>query len=130
MEVNALSPSTQAPRQDRSGEQRNEALAEKRRTLSAEQVARAEDQRARAADQLAEVREAVQRVLGANTRLSISRSETSFDFIYRAIDIDTGEVVNEWPQDSFIELVRGVRDDVRADVAAGRNLGAMLDRVA
>ncbi|MFZ5617047.1 MAG: flagellar protein FlaG, partial [Pseudomonadota bacterium] len=135
MEVSRLSPSPAAPNTrdagaDRSAEQRKEALAENRRTQTAEQIDRAEAARARSADQLAELREAVARVLGANTRLSISRSETSLNFIYRAIDIDTGEIVNEWPQDTFIELVRGVREDVRTDVDAGRELGAMLDRVA
>ncbi len=126
MEVNALTQTPSAPRQDRSGEQRNEALAQKRRAQTQEEVARAEESRARAADRLAEIRESVARVLGANTRLSISRSETSFDFVYRAIDIDTGEIINEWPQDTFIELVRGVSEDVRADVEAG----LMLDHVA
>lgn len=126
MEVNALTQSQSATRTDRSGEERNQALAEKRRALNAEVAARAEDAKARSADRLAEVREAVARVLGANTRLSISRSESSPDFVYRAIDIDTGEVVNEWPQDIFVDLIRGVRDDVRTDVDAG----LMLDRVA
>lgn len=131
MEVNALSQSPSAPnlgngRPDRSGEQRNEALAEKRRELSQDHIARAEDSKARASEQLAELREAVARVIGANTRLSISRSENSLNFIYRAIDVDTGEIVNEWPQDTFVELVRGVRDDVRTDVDAG----LMLDHVA
>jgi len=126
MEVNALLQSHSAPRADRSGEERNEALAERRKALNAEVAARAEAAKARSADRLAEVREAVARVLGANTRLSISRSESSADFVYRAIDVDTGEIVNEWPQEVFIDLIRGVRDDVRSDVDAG----LMLDRVA
>ena len=126
MEVNAVSQQQPASRPDRSGDQRNEALAQKRRELTNDHIARTEDSRARASDQLAELREAVARVTGANTRLSISRSENSNSFIYRAIDIDTGEVVNEWPQDIFIGLVRGVRQDVKIDVDAG----LMLDRVA
>lgn len=126
MEVNALLQSHSAPRADRSGEERNQALAERRKALNAEVAARAEEAKARSADRLAEVREAVARVLGANTRLSISRSESSLDFVYRAIDVDTGEIVNEWPQEVFIDLIRGVRDDVRSDVDAG----LMLDRVA
>ncbi len=126
MEVGNLSKAPSAPPPDRSGDQRNEALARKRRELSAEQAARAEASKARSADRLAEVREAVARVLGANTRLTISRSESSFDFVYRAIDVDTGEIVNEWPQDKFVGLVRGVGEDVRTDVDAGM----MLDRVA
>lgn len=130
MEVNALAQSSVAPRLDRAAEERNHALAEKRRQLSAEQATRIEESRARSADRLAEVREAVARVLGANTRLSISRSESSADFVYRAIDVDTGEIVNEWPQEVFVDLIRGVRDDVRDDVDAGHELGTMLDRVA
>jgi len=126
MDVTALSQPHSAPSTDRSGEKRNEALAQKRRELTHEHIARVEDSKARAADQLAELREAVARVIGANTRLSISRSDNSPGFIYRAIDVDTGEVVNEWPQDIFIGLVRGVREDVKTDVDAG----LMLDHVA
>lgn len=131
MEVNALLQSASATPlrtggADRSGSHRNEALAENRKEVSAEQLARADDQRARAADELAQLREAVARVVGANTRLSISRTEQGLDFVYRAIDVDTGEVVSEWPQETFIQLIRGVRDDVRTDVDAG----LILDHVA
>jgi uncharacterized FlaG/YvyC family protein len=126
MEVNALSPSHSAPRTENSGERRNSALADKRRELTQDHIARAEDARAKAADQLAELREAVARVLGANTRLSITKATNSRNFVYRAIDVDTGEIVNEWPQDVFIDLVRGVREDVRTDIDSG----LMLDHVA
>lgn len=126
MEVNAVSQQQPASRPDRSGDQRNEALAQKRREHAQNQIARTEDTQARASDQLAELREAVARVTGANTRLSISRSENSNSFVYRAIDIDTGEVISEWPQDIFVGLVRGVRQDVKTDVDAG----LVLDRVA
>ena len=126
MEVNALSHSQSAPRPDRSGEQRNEALAQKRRESTLDHIQRAEDSKARASDQLAQLREAVARVIGANTRLSIMRADNSLGFVYRAIDVDTGEIVNEWPQDTFVELVRGVREDVQADIDAG----LMLDHVA
>jgi len=126
MDVSALSQPHAAPSTDRSGEKRNDALAQKRREQTHEHIARAEDSKARAADQLAELREAVARVIGANTRLSISRADNSPGFVYRAIDVDTGEVVNEWPQDIFIGLVRGVREDVKTDVDAG----LMLDHVA
>lgn len=125
MDVGSLTNAAFAPRPQPTGEERSAALAESRRQSSAEQVARAEQAQARTADRLAEVREAVARVLGANTRLSIARTN-AFDFVYRAIDVDTGEVINEWPQAVFVDLIRGVRDDVRADVDAG----AFLDRVA
>lgn len=126
MEANAISQVLQAPRADQSGSQRTEALAAKRRQATENQIARAEDSRARASDQLAELREAVARVIGANTRLSITRPDDSASFVYRAIDIDTGEIVSEWPQQTFVELVRGVREDVRVDV----DHGLMLDQVA
>jgi len=131
MEVNALSQSSTArtagnDAYGRAGEARREALAESRRNVTERELARVDESKARSAEQLAELREAVARVVGANTRLSIARSANSLDFIYRAIDVDTGEVVNEWPQDGFIGLIRGVRQDVRADVDAG----LMLDRVA
>jgi uncharacterized FlaG/YvyC family protein len=113
------------PRPDGAAERRSEALAEKRRALSLQHAAQVEESRARAADRLAELKEAVARVVGADTRLSIARSD-SFGFVYRAIDIETGEVVHEWPQQTFLNLVRAVREDVRADVEAG----LILDRVA
>jgi len=131
MEVNALSQSSAARAAasehfERSGEARQKALEESRRTVTEREIARVDQSKARSAEQLAELREAVARAIGANTRLSISRSSNSLDFVYRAIDVDTGEVVNEWPQDVFIELIRGVRDDVRTDVDAG----LILDNVA
>lgn len=131
MEVNALAQSSSAralrnEAYERAGDIRREALAENRRDASEQGIARADESKARSAEQLAELREAVARVIGANTRLSISRADNSLDFVYRAIDIDTGEVVNEWPQGVFVELVRGVREDVRTDVDAG----LMLNHVA
>lgn len=125
MDVGSLTNAAFAPRPQQAGEQRSEALAERRRQSNTDLQQRAAESQARSADRLAEVREAVARVLGANTRLSITRT-SAFDFVYRAVDVDTGEVVNEWPQAVFVELIRGVRDDVRTDVDAG----AFLDRVA
>jgi uncharacterized FlaG/YvyC family protein len=125
MEVGSLTNAAFAPRPQPTGEERSAALAESRRQASAEQQQRAAEAQARTSDRLAEVREAVARVLGANTRLSIART-SAFDFVYRAIDVDTGEVINEWPQAVFVDLIRGVREDVRADVDAG----TFLDRVA
>ncbi len=130
MEVNATLQSSFAPRNPTSGgasgAARSEALAENRRTQTQDHIQRAETSRANASDQLAELREAVARVVGANTRLSIAKAEQGAEFIYKAIDVDTGEIVSEWPQQIFIALVRGVREDVRADVDAG----LILDHVA
>ena len=131
MAVNALSQASAAQAGansefERSGHARRQALEESRRSVTERELARADQSKARSAEQLAELREAVARAVGANTRLSIARAENSLEFIYRAIDIDTGEIVNEWPQDVFIELIRGVREDVRTDVDAG----LILDNVA
>ncbi|MEZ5895914.1 MAG: hypothetical protein R3C51_05870 [Parvularculaceae bacterium] len=114
------------PPLDEAARERAAALAESRRAASAEQVARSDESRAQRTEQLAEIREAIARVVGANTRLSVARSQTTPNFVYRAIDIDTGEVVHEWPQDRFVELIRGVQQDVRVDIDAG----LWLDRVA
>ncbi|MEZ5921512.1 MAG: hypothetical protein R3C60_09200 [Parvularculaceae bacterium] len=124
--MNPLSQTSSAPQTDSSPGGRNDAAAEARRRSAAELAQRQQESQARTADRLSEVREAVARVLGLNTRLSITRPENSLNFVYRAIDIDTGEVVNEWPEDRFIDLVRGVSQDVRTDV----NAGAILDSVA
>lgn len=125
MNVGQVTSPTSVPRLDQEGEARAAALAEKRRAASAQQSARADADRVRHAEQLAELREAVSRALGANTRLSIERRE-DLGFVYRAIDKATGEIVHEWPEETFLALVRGVREDVRTDVDAG----LMLDDVA
>ena len=101
------------------GQARNDALAEGRARNISQSTADAETQQARAAEALAATREAIARAIGANTRLSISRGAGATEFIYRAIDIDSGEVVQEWPQGAFLNLIRGVREDVAADVTAG-----------
>ena len=101
--------------------------------------------RARGAEKLAETREAIARAVGVDTRLSIEKStgenhgenhgensgensgESHGDspgFIYRAINIHTGEIVHEWSQAQFLELVRNVRTDVQADIDAK---GLILD---
>jgi len=125
--MDVTAPSTiAAVRPDRSGEERAAALAESRREATAQRISEAEASRAASAERFAEIREAIARVIGANTRLSVARSESSPNFVYRAIDAKTGEVVQEWPEERFISLVRGVTEDVRIDVDAG----LMLDRVA
>ncbi len=106
--------------------ERSAALADARRQSSAAAIDRAAVSEARSTEQVAETREAISRALGANTRLSIARDPGSPRFVYRAIDVDTGEIVHEWPQERFIDLVRGVREDVRTDVEAG----LLLDRTA
>lgn len=106
--------------------ERSAALADARRQSSAAAIERAAASEARSTEQVAETREAISRALGANTRLSIARDPGSPRFVYRAIDVDTGEIVHEWPQERFIDLIRGVREDVRTDIDAG----LLLDRTA
>ena len=114
------------PRGDGAPTQTADAREAARRQRAADEATRERAAQDRSADRLEEVRVAVARVIGANTRLSISRSENSPRFVYRAIDIVSGEVVFEWPEDKFVDLIRGVRDDVRTDIDAG----TILDRVA
>ena len=98
--------------------ERNAALAEARSSSNEARAREAAAARARSSEQLAETREAIARAVGANTRLSIERSDETSAFVYRAIDISSGEVVNEWPEDKFLALVRSVRSDVQSDIEA------------
>lgn len=107
--------------------ERNAALAEARSSSNEARAREAAAARARGAEQLAETREAIARAVGANTRLSIERSDDSSSFVYRAIDISSGEVVHEWPEDKFLALVRSVRSDVQVDV---ETRGLILDDLA
>lgn len=109
------------------GAERTAALAEARSSASEARAREAAAARARGAEKLAETREAIARAVGANTRLSIERSGNASQFIYRAIDINTGEVINEWPEDKFLALVRSVRSDVQTDIEAK---GLILDDLA
>ncbi len=99
--------------------QRSEALATRRREALAERTAAADASRSRASQELAATREAIARAIGANTRLSITPADGPGAFVYQAIDVDTGEVVQQWPEGAFLQLVRGVREDVNIDVEAG-----------
>ena len=101
------------------GTDRAEALAARRREAVADSAASAEAARGRATEALAATREAIARAIGANTRLSIASADGPGAFVYRAIDVETGEVVHEWPEGAFLQLLRGVRDDVQTDVDAG-----------
>jgi len=98
---------------------RNADLAAARQRQSAEAL----DSASLAEDSRAEQRDAARSVLeqaiGANTRLSIARSDSADTFIYRAIDRDTGEVIQEWPPAQFARLLeeqgaRGVSEEIIA----------------
>ena len=108
MDVSALGSSTTG-RGDNlatSGAQRNEALADARRQARNAQLDAARAAQENRAVQFAETRDLIARAIGANTRLSISRSDASDIFVYRAIDRDSGEIVQEWPPQQFAEFVR------------------------
>lgn len=58
-------------------------------------------------------------VMSANGRLSIDQDKDTGDFIYRLIDKETGEVINQWPRE---EVLR------RARLARAQYEGLIVDR--
>lgn len=101
--------------------QRSAALADARSRASQAALQSAEAAEARRAEQREMVRSILERAVGANTRLSIARNESALTFVYRAIDVDTGEVVREWPPVDFARLLQqnGAGPDLSGDALAG-----------
>lgn len=101
--------------------QRSAALADARHRASETALQSAEAGETRKAEQREMVRSILERAVGANTRLSIARNESALTFVYRAIDIDTGEIVREWPPVDFARLLEqnGVGPDLSGDALAG-----------
>lgn len=99
--------------------ERNQALADARRRSSQSALANAEAAEARRADRMQDARAIIERALGANTKLSISRDGASPTFVYRAIDVDTGEVVREWPPAEFAEFIAQQKNEFSVDDPAG-----------
>jgi uncharacterized FlaG/YvyC family protein len=99
------------------GAERAAAHAEARRVATAAQVDAGRAAEARRSETIAETRAAIAEALGANTRISIARSDSAFYFVYRAIDVNSGEVVQEWPPERFIEFVNSVRPGAGDDLA-------------
>ena len=85
--------------------ERTQALADARRRASQSALANAEAAEARRADSFENARDILSRALGANTRLAIARQDESLTFVYRAIDVDTGEIVREWPPADFARFL-------------------------
>ena len=85
--------------------ERNASLAEARRQASEDALARVDAADQRRADNFETARRAVEQVMGANTRLSISRNDLTDSFVYRAIDEISGEVVKEWPPVQFARFL-------------------------
>ena len=49
-------------------------------------------------------------LMGKNERLSIVRDEETGTFIYRSVDRQTGEVVNQWPAESMLQFKAYIRE--------------------
>ncbi|MEX0643879.1 MAG: flagellar protein FlaG [Parvularculaceae bacterium] len=99
------------------GAERAAALAEARRQVSGAQVEAERAAQTRRTETIAETRAAIAEALGANTRISITRGEEALMFVYQAIDVNSGEVVQEWPPERFVEFVNSIRPGAGEDVA-------------
>ncbi len=118
METTRLDNASPQSRPTDAGADRAAALAEARQRAQAAQAQAAQEARANQAEQLAQSRDAIARALGANTRLSIERSNASDIFVYRAIDNATGEIVREWPPQQFAEFIRELQPRGEGDTSA------------
>lgn len=67
-----------------------------RTTLHTQQRAPAEFS-AQQADRLQRVQQLVSELVGANTRVQVDRRENAPGYRYTAVDVETGEVIAEWP---------------------------------
>ena len=62
---------------------------------------------------------AILRVIGEGARIHITRCSESHEIRYQSVKSDTGEIIQDWSQEDYIRLIRGVRDDVLHDVDQG-----------
>ena len=101
--------------------QRTAALAEARQRASQTALQTAEAAQSRKAEQREMLRSILEQAVGANTRLSISRREGVDSFVYRAIDVNSGAVVREWPPVQFANFLqeRGASQRLAAEAMAG-----------
>jgi len=102
-----------------SAENRSQSLEQARRSLTAERVADAEQARDRQNAQFEAARETLQRAVGANTRLEIEAADGPSPFVYRAIDISSGEIVSEWPPVQFASMLRETADALSLTAPSG-----------
>ncbi len=65
-----------------------------------------------------EINKLAQGVLSTNSRLSIEEDKETGDYIYRVIDTETGDVINQWPRE---ELLRHAR-------VADETIGGVIDQ--
>ena len=101
--------------------QRTAALAEARQRASQSALQTAEAAQSRKAEQREMLRSILEQAVGANTRLSISRREGVDSFVYRAIDVNSGAVVREWPPVQFANFLQkhGASQSLAAEAMAG-----------
>ena len=104
--------------------QRSEALAQSRRRATQAALQSADAAEARRADQRELVRGILERAVGANTRVSITRGDDTGVYVYRAIDIDSGEIVREWPPEQLVQILEdnGAGAALAADALAGLSI--------
>jgi uncharacterized FlaG/YvyC family protein len=50
----------------------------------------------------------------ASSRLVIEKDEASDDFVYKAVDADTGAVTQSWPRQTVLEIVKDLAEQERA----------------
>ncbi len=108
MDITQINNNAAAARHVEQGQERAAALAEARRRSSAEVRQDAVESTARQEELLAASRDVIARATGANTKLSITKSEESGVFVFKAIDVETGEVVLQWPPEQFAALVKSL----------------------
>ncbi len=102
-----------------SAQSRSQGLEQARRSLNAERLADAEQARDRQNAQIEAAREILQRAVGANTRLEIEAADGPSPFVYRAIDINSGEIVSEWPPVQFASMLRETADALSLATPSG-----------
>lgn len=98
-------PPQPAHRLDETARDRMAALSDARKAAGFEARRNAAESAERRSALLAEAQRILARVVGADTRISISRNENADLFVYRAIDIRTGQVVQEWPPAQFLAFL-------------------------
>ncbi|MEM8771127.1 MAG: flagellar protein FlaG [Pseudomonadota bacterium] len=106
--------------------ERNQALAEARRNATQSALQNAEAAEARRADNREQARAILERAVGANTRVSISRPDQTESFVYQAIDVNTGEVVREWPPADFARFL----EQNAPELLEQPNAGVVIDEQA
>ena len=56
------------------------------------------------------VEKLIKKSLPTNSKLQIEQDKITGTFIYRSIDLDTGEVIRQWPSQKMLELRDSLKD--------------------